>query len=158
MQPYQTHLLSQGVYFLSFFFFLFRATPKVYGSSQARGQIGATVGGLCHSHRNMGSEPHLRPTPQLTVMPDPQPVERGQGSNPHHHGYQSDLFLLCHNRNSLKGVPFLSFYNDRVGKDLGSPGAQPFIFTEGETQAQRGEGTYPKAMQWSESELMTKLC
>ena len=27
--------------------------------------IGATAAGLHHSHSNMGSEPHLQPTPQL---------------------------------------------------------------------------------------------
>ena len=40
-----------------FFFFLFRAAPEAYGGSQARGPI--------------GSEPHLRPTPQLMAWPDP---------------------------------------------------------------------------------------
>ena len=43
-----------------------------YGSSQTRGHIRATAAGLQHSHSNARSEPHLRPTPQLTAMPDPQ--------------------------------------------------------------------------------------
>ena len=30
-------------------FLLFKATPAAYGSSQARGRIGATAAGLCHS-------------------------------------------------------------------------------------------------------------
>ena len=42
-----------------FFFFLFRATPVAQGSSQARGGIGAVAATLHHSHRNVGSEPHL---------------------------------------------------------------------------------------------------
>ena len=42
-----------------------------YGGSQARGQIVATAVGLHHSHRNVGSEPCLRPMPQLTATPDP---------------------------------------------------------------------------------------
>ena len=42
----------------------------VYVSSQAMGQIGALAAGLYHSHSNLGSEPHLRPTPQLTAMLD----------------------------------------------------------------------------------------
>ena len=33
--------------------------------------IGAVAASLCHSHTNVGSEPHLRPTPQLTAMQDP---------------------------------------------------------------------------------------
>ena len=57
-------------FFFNFLFFLFRATPTAYGSSQARGLIGAAASGLHHSHSNMGSEPHLRPTPQLRAMPD----------------------------------------------------------------------------------------
>ena len=66
--------LSVIIYLLKrifFFFLLFRATPVVYVSSQARSQIGAIAAGLCHSYSNAGSEPHLRTTPQLTAMPDP---------------------------------------------------------------------------------------
>ena len=37
-----------------------------YGNYQARGQIGTIAAGLNHSHNNTRSEPHLRPTPQLT--------------------------------------------------------------------------------------------
>ena len=44
------------------FFSLFRATPVVYGGSQARGWIGATAASLHYSHSNAGSEPCLRPT------------------------------------------------------------------------------------------------
>ena len=63
-------------------FMLFRATPTASGSSQAKGQIRAIAASLHHSH----SKPRLRPTPQLTAIPDPQPTERGQGLNPHPHG------------------------------------------------------------------------
>ena len=59
---------------------LFGAAPAAYGGSQARGPIGAAAASPHHS--NAGSEPHLRPTPQLMAMPDPQPTEQGQGSNP----------------------------------------------------------------------------
>ena len=54
-----------------FFFFLFRTVPAAYENSQARGLIGATAASLHHSHRNLGSEPHLRPTPQLVAILDP---------------------------------------------------------------------------------------
>ena len=61
--------------FGTFLFFLvfcpFRAAPSAYGGSQARGLIGATAAGLYHSHSNTGSEPCLRPTPQLMATPDP---------------------------------------------------------------------------------------
>ena len=64
-----------GIPFFFFFFFgLFafsRAAPVVYGGSQARGLIRAVAASLHHSHSNAGSEPHLRPTPQLTATPDP---------------------------------------------------------------------------------------
>ena len=52
-------------------FFFFRATPEVYGDSQARGPIGATAASLRYSHSNAGSEPRLRPTPQVMATPDP---------------------------------------------------------------------------------------
>ena len=65
--------------FFVFFFCLFvfclcafsRATPMAYGSSQARGLIGAAATSLYQSHGNAGSEPHLRPTPQLMATLDP---------------------------------------------------------------------------------------
>ena len=68
-------------------FSLFRAIPVAYGSSQTRGQTGAVVASLHHSHSNAGSEMHLRPIAQLMAMPDPQPTEQGQGLNWSLHGY-----------------------------------------------------------------------
>ena len=47
------------------------AAPAAYGSSPARGPIGAVAAGLHQSHSNAGSEPHLQPAPQLTAMLDP---------------------------------------------------------------------------------------
>ena len=63
-----------GIFF--FFSFLlsllfFRATPAAYGGSQARDQIRAVAAGLCQSHSNVISKPHLQPTPQIMAMPDP---------------------------------------------------------------------------------------
>ena len=52
---------KKRIFLLSFFFvyvYLFRAAPVTYGSSQARGQIGAIAAGLHHSHSNTRSEPH----------------------------------------------------------------------------------------------------
>ena len=54
-----------------FVFFFSMAAPTTYGDSQARGPIGAVGTGLHISHSNARSEPHLRPTPQLTATPDP---------------------------------------------------------------------------------------
>ena len=66
---------SKEVFLFSFFFFLafclFRAIPAAYGGSQARGPTGAVAAGQSHSHSNAGSEPSLRPTPQLTAILDP---------------------------------------------------------------------------------------
>ena len=53
--------------FIYLFILLFTAAPTAYGGSQARGPIRATAAG--HSHT--GSEPCLRPTPQLMATPDP---------------------------------------------------------------------------------------
>ena len=67
---YLCHVLG-----ISFISYLFIAAPVAYGSSQARGQIGAAVVGLCHSCSNS------------RFKLDPQPTEQGQGSNPHSHRY-----------------------------------------------------------------------
>ena len=56
---------------ISFFFWLFRASPAAYGSSQARGLIGAVAASHSHSHSNARSELHLRPAPELIAKPDP---------------------------------------------------------------------------------------
>ena len=68
----------------------------------ARDWIRATAAGLRHSHNNVGSKLCLPPTPQFTAMPDHWATERGQRSNPHPHGYWSDLFPLRHDKNSLQ--------------------------------------------------------
>ena len=51
-----------------YLFWLFRTTGAPYGNSQVRGLIGAAAASLHHSHRNVGSEPHLHLTPQLRAM------------------------------------------------------------------------------------------
>ena len=56
--------------FTFFFFCFFRAPAMAYGGSQARGRIGAAAVSLHHSHSNMGSEPGLGRTPQLTARQD----------------------------------------------------------------------------------------
>ena len=63
------HRLMYFLFFWFFFFCLFAiswAAPAAYGSSQARGCIGAGATGLCQSHSNAGSELRLQPSPQLT--------------------------------------------------------------------------------------------
>ena len=62
------------MYMLGFFFFsffLFKAAPAAYGSSQARGRIEVTDASLHHSHSNTGSQPRLQPTPQIMAVGDP---------------------------------------------------------------------------------------
>ena len=64
-------LLNMGfiLFYLFIIFLLFRAAPKTYGSSQTRGQIGATAITLCHS--TVGSKLHLQPTPQQLQILNP---------------------------------------------------------------------------------------
>ena len=57
--------------FFGVFVCLFRVAPAAYGSSQARGQVGAAASGLCHDLSNAGSELYLWPTPQFMATPDP---------------------------------------------------------------------------------------
>ena len=47
--------------------------PAAYGSSQARGRIGAAAAYLHHSHTR--SEPHQQPTPQLATIPVLNPLK-----------------------------------------------------------------------------------
>ena len=56
--------------FFAFLLFL-GPLPAAYGSSQAGGLIEAEAADLCQSHSNMGPQPRLRATPQLTATPDP---------------------------------------------------------------------------------------
>ena len=60
-------------YFLSFFFWSFCSflglLPWHMEVPRLGGLIRAVAAGLCHSHRNAGSELPLQPTPQLTAMP-----------------------------------------------------------------------------------------
>jgi len=51
--------------------FFLRAVPASYGSSQARGRIGAAAAGHSHNLSNARSQLHLQLTPQLAAMPDP---------------------------------------------------------------------------------------
>ena len=52
------NLTAKSLWTSFFFFFfwscLFRATPKAFGGSQARGQTGAIAAGLHYSHSNCG--------------------------------------------------------------------------------------------------------
>ena len=69
--------------FITFFFFcLFRATPRAYGSSHARSRITAVAAGLHHSYSNTGSELHLQSTLQLMAMLDPNPMSEARDQTP----------------------------------------------------------------------------
>ena len=70
--PAPTYNHVQRLAFSITVFFL-KAAPVAYGSSQAQGQIRATAAGLHHSHSNIGSEPHLQPTPTLKLKATPNP-------------------------------------------------------------------------------------
>ena len=54
------NLLNRKIgFFFNFYFFHFSAAPAAYGSSQARGQLGAISASLHHNHGSTESEPHL---------------------------------------------------------------------------------------------------
>ena len=77
---------SSYIFFWGGLFAISWATSVTHGGSQARAPIGAVAASLHQSHSSTGSELRLRPTAQLTAMPDPLPTEQGQGSNPQPHG------------------------------------------------------------------------
>ena len=79
--------MAKSGHILFFCLFVFSGPhPQHMEVLRLGGLTGAVAAGLHHSHSNVGSEPRLRPTPQLTATLDPQPTERGQGSNPQPHG------------------------------------------------------------------------
>ena len=59
LQPQALHVMHLELLSILFLCFIFIAAPGAYGSSWARGQIRSATAGLCHSHSNSGSEPHL---------------------------------------------------------------------------------------------------
>ena len=67
------------IYYYYYFVFLSFLGPLPRHVEVPR-QMGAVAAGLHESHSNVGSEPCLQPTPQITAMLDPQPTEQGQGS------------------------------------------------------------------------------
>ena len=58
--------------------FVFRAALAAYRGSQTRGQIGAVIAGLHHSHSNVRSELHLWPTPQLRATWSLNPLSKAR--------------------------------------------------------------------------------
>ena len=104
--------MQMNIILFIYLFLVFRATPVTYGSSLARGQVGAIPAGLHHSHTNEGSKPHVRPTPQLTAMPDTQPTEQGQGSNLRPHVYQLLRFVTAEPQWELPNEYYFSFRCD----------------------------------------------
>ena len=58
-------------YIVSIYIFFFLGSHPQHMKVPSRGQIGAVANGLGHSHSNAGSEPHLKPRPQLMAKPDP---------------------------------------------------------------------------------------
>ena len=57
--PSFSSVLTFLYFFFSFFFLSFMAAPAAYGSSQARGRMGAVAASLPHSHSHAESEPRL---------------------------------------------------------------------------------------------------
>ena len=64
--------------------FLFIFLPRRMEVPRLRGQIRAAAASLHHSHGNVESKPHLRPTPQQRQILNPlsEARDQTQGSNP----------------------------------------------------------------------------
>ena len=76
------------VFFCFFFFFFFLGPHPQHMEFPRLGvESDLQLPAYATSHSNWGSEPHLRPTPQLMATPDLRPTEESQGLNPHPHGY-----------------------------------------------------------------------
>ena len=86
------------------------AAPVAYGRSQARCQIKAAVAGLYHSHSNVGSEPHLWPTPQLRQHQILNPLNKARDQT--HILTEDDILSLSHW--DTKGNPYKNVLDDYV--------------------------------------------
>ena len=64
-------VLGADIYIFFCLFAISWAALVAYGGSQARGPIGAVATAYGTATATQGSEPHLKPTPQLTATPDP---------------------------------------------------------------------------------------
>ena len=68
--PENVSWLYDFIFFFCFVLFFLRLHP--WHMEVLRLEIdSAAAAGLHHSYSIVGSEPHLRPTPQLTAVPDP---------------------------------------------------------------------------------------
>ena len=88
------------------FFFLFMAAPTAYGSSQARGWIGAVVASLHNSHSNAGSKTHLQPVLKHAATLNPLTHSARPGIEPASSWILRVLNLLSHNENSERSDSF----------------------------------------------------
>ena len=86
--------------FVLFLFFGFLG-PYPWHMEAPRLELKSELHLLAYTKATATWDPSLRlqPTLQLTVMPDPQPTERGQGWNPYPRGSRSDSFPLRHKEN-----------------------------------------------------------
>ena len=85
--------------FILFHFGLFRPTSATYGSSQARGQIGATAPGLHHSHsilnlcRSLWQCQILNPLTRARIKPESSQTLCQVLSPLSHYGYSQSIIL-----------------------------------------------------------------
>ena len=91
---------QETIFFFFFFFGLFRATPMTYGSFQARGRIGATAAGLCHSLSNTRSKLHLWPTEAHSNSGSFNPLSKARNQTHIFTDTSETLNALSHNGNS----------------------------------------------------------
>ena len=109
----EKHLLF-FYFFNVYFYFLFRAVPVAYGSSQARGHIGAAIATLHHIHS------HARPMPNLWQHQILNPLTETRDWT--HFVMDTSWFLnlLSHNKNSFFFFSFFSFGHRSQHLDVGS--------------------------------------
>ena len=93
-------VISFSFLYFFFFFCLFSTVPVTFGSSQARGRIGAAGANLRHSRSNARSEPCLWLAAQLMATPDPWPPNEARHRTCFLMDTSRVLNLLSHNRNS----------------------------------------------------------
>ena len=97
-------------FFLSFFFFFCFLGPHLQDMEVPRLEVKLELQLLAYSTATaMWDLNWVCSLHHSTALPDPQPTEWGQGSNPYPHEY---LYPLCQNRNSLKSTFLISGTNN----------------------------------------------
>ena len=136
--PFLSFSLSLSLSLSPFFLSIFLGPHLRHGDvAGLAGLIGAAAARLCHSHSrsrsNAGSEPRLRPSPQLTATRDPNPLSEARDGTRRLVEPSRIRSPLSHDRNSI-WYQFLLYSTvtsrapDEIGCSVQCCAVRPYCF------------------------------